>query len=237
MGQLGVVYFYNDGGLESGLLAFMVLVLGLGTIAWWQIITKAGFSSMWTLLPAGLSGTWILVWVLAFSGNLSGASGLQFFGMGLGFVTMIMFFVFAFVPWPVKLDTRRPAARLDDVSDVALRARLHQLGYRSGPGGRGAAPQQPLPLPPPPLGSLGEDPATPGAVATAAPPAAPAAPPSETYFCSWCGTERTRAAASVHYCGTRDRPVVHCSSCGQALDGNAFCSACGTPATQLSPTR
>ncbi len=228
MGQLGTVYFYDDGGLASGFFAFLVLVLGLGTIAWWQLITKAGFSMVWTLIPAGLAATWILEGMLGLSGDLSAAQGLQFFGLGLGFVAMIMFFVFAFVPWPSRSDDRRPAARLDEVSDAALRARLHQLGYRAGPGAPAGSPPPAPPVSP----AQGLDP---GAVATAA-PAPP--PPASTYFCSWCGTERDRTnAMSVHHCGPRDRPVVYCSACGTALEGHPFCGTCGTPATQLSPTR
>ena len=57
--------------------------------------------------------------------------------------------------------------------------------------------------------------------------------PAGSYFCSWCGVERPLNADSVHHCGSRDRPPAFCSTCGEALRGEA-CS-CGTLATQLSP--
>jgi hypothetical protein len=68
--------------------------------------------------------------------------------------------------------------------------------------------------------------------------AAPIFPPKSedgVIYCSWCGKERAVKAHAIHYCGSMERPVVYCMSCGTSFDAGAnTCGSCGTPATQLS---
>jgi len=63
-------------------------------------------------------------------------------------------------------------------------------------------------------------------------PDAPA--PDRTIYCSWCGQPRAANQLAIHHCGSKDRPVAHCSRCGTPVAGHAFCHRCGTPSSVTS---
>jgi hypothetical protein len=159
-----------------GIVLFLALcvVTAVGGI---QIITKAGYSPWWILLPLSLPVLWLVDIAVAFNGLSSaigtyGAFDLQSIVAEakvlstLTFLDLLvnyaMFVVFAFSDWPVM---------------QAARAR-HTPGpnpYRGGPASHGPAPGRPSPTtgpfagvaPPPAAGTVV---APPPAVATAARP-------------------------------------------------------------------
>ena len=83
-----------------------------------------------------------------------------------------------------------------------------------------AAPMQQQQAAPPPQGP--------------APFAAPAAGAAAGPTCTGCGTVNNPGAKFCSGCGTPIAQAVHCTECGQIVEGK-FCAGCGTPRPDAAP--
>jgi hypothetical protein len=204
-------------------MAVLMLFVGLGMaatsyVALWVVITKAGYSGAWILLPLSLpvislAGFFFSQVSLA-TGNVDGffkgSLAVLVLTMFMSFANWVAFLVFAFSSWPA-LDYR--ARRRPDGGprfDVAPRPSAPSASSSTTPT---AAPRP----------SWDDD--------TPAPSNAPrgraAAPPPTSVFCPWCGKQRPVDAIAIHHCGPKDRPRLYCSSCGSTLpEDDADCAAC-----------
>jgi zinc ribbon protein len=83
-------------------------------------------------------------------------------------------------------------------------------------------------------GTATPDPAYPSAQAMSS-TSQPTKDESGVIYCSWCGKQRAVNAQSIHHCGSMERPVAFCMSCGTSFEeGATACTSCGTLATQVS---
>jgi hypothetical protein len=230
----------SGGGITGLVIGIGLLVLDFVAVA--KIITKAGYSSRWVLVPLAPVFLWLVSIVLlavdvrtvviggatvSVPVSLANFQILEILDFLSVFVTWVFFLIFAFSDWPVATQRRgtgRPLA--NQPTDFAY-----------------AGQAQGRPVPPPGYpGTVAAGPATTNVVVAAAPTAPtfqnaapqPAAQ-SQVIFCSWCGKERAVDAQAIHHCGSRERPAVHCMNCGTPFeDGATNCASCGTPVTQLS---
>jgi hypothetical protein len=126
-----------------------------------QIITKAGYSPWWIVVPLSIPALWIIAWAVAYSdfpfpvvtGWLGGFTFLALGGLSGTLRTLIdliqvdvvlnfvLFLVFAFSDWPVMKAARAhiPVITRDGVVHRAT---------RSSPGGPGGTPQAAVVRPP-----------------------------------------------------------------------------------------
>jgi hypothetical protein len=207
----------------------ILIVLGLIALNYWatsRIISQAGYSSLWILLPiAPLVLTiicYIIFWhdirTVIFGGTL-GIGGINTVGFVWDldeiaiFLNWLFYLVFAFSRWPVSSAHRAPSV--------------------DGPSAPAAARSNPLPSPVPPtpttalptsrvVPSSAASPGTGPAVVSSTPVA------KRAQFCAWCGEALPGNRALFHDCGPKDRPETFCKSCGTALPaGVTVCSACG----------
>jgi hypothetical protein len=206
----------------NGFTVVLILVGILGLICQVKIITKAGYSG-WYILTG-------FVPILNF----------------------VMFLIFVFAKWPIQERLERAERGVG----YGYPPPPGSPGSGGGPWGGGAGPGAP-PVGPArsmaapagsmagPAGSMATPAGSTGATGSMGQQASAAAPggvavglqPSTNpgvIYCSWCGKERAVDAQAIHHCGSKDRPVVYCMTCGTALDGAANCTSCGTPATQIS---
>jgi hypothetical protein len=212
-------------GSIPSLIFFLAIVL-LDYIAVFRIITKAGFSPKWILVPLIPVGLWLitlLVLIIDVKTVIIGGTALR---EPVGFrdfpilividslgvlVTWIFFLIFAFSDWPVTSRQPTPIA----------------------PFGRPpfAPPGHAQPGVPTRLSANPFDPS----IVRAAPTALPTFSPPTVIYCSWCGKQREMKAQAIHHCGPLDRPAVFCMDCGNPLgEGATECATCGTPATKVS---
>lgn len=215
----------------KGLFEFVV-ALGVWTItfiALHRIIVKAGFSGWWIVVPlspvvAFFIGIAVVIHDVSTTGPFSALGDvidLEYAIWILCFVNWVFLLLFAFSSWPALesgTSRRRPAAG---------------PGSRTGPVG----PRTPgmVPMAQPGAGTAPSVGAGGTGVATAVPVVTDPAP-VPSFFCSWCGRERTRDALAIHHCGSRERPAVYCSGCGRGLEQQTpYCASCGTATAQLSP--
>ena len=150
-----------------GVLGFLIgiVVFVVSIMAMVRIITNAGYSGWWVLVPfaAPIVG-YILGVILLASASLSGGSGQHFLGVAAGvfvieflcwFVSWGIFVKFAFADWPLLQQARgrqTPGGGF-----------MNRGGYGGGtPGGNPAGPVAPYGapagFPPPPVGGPGPDP-------------------------------------------------------------------------------
>jgi hypothetical protein len=213
--------------LSIGFVVFFILVGIFSLICQVKIISKAGYSG-WYVLTA--------------------------FVPILG---LVMFLIFVFGKWPIQERLERAERGMGGRYPPPPAAAYAGM---PGPGGGGAPPigggpfmgggPGPTPRGGPaagaPSGSLFQAPSSGGPGPGPAPaPAAgavggavavglqPGGEPGVIY-CSWCGKERAVNAQAIHHCGSKERPVVYCMTCGTALDGASSCTSCGTPASMVS---
>jgi hypothetical protein len=246
--------------LQLSFLFFFPLVI---LFAWATIVHKAGFSPWWVALPTVSYLLFVTELLLLFFDLQTIAFGratvqvpatasdfavLSWLEVLTGLASIVCFFVFAFIRWPVQND-----------ADRGRNARSAAPPFVPPHGaGSAATPLRPMPASPtaaasapvatlatttpvtttpssfgPSAGAASAGVAdTAVAVAVATPPPAPPA----TFFCSWCGKERQRDAHAIHHCGSRERPPLFCSACGRGLEPRAeTCARCGTSTSQLSP--
>jgi Double zinc ribbon len=217
-------------------LLIAIGVLALIYVATARIITQAGYSHLWILLPvAPLALTVICFFVfwhdldtIVFGGTL-GFIGITNVGFWwhldeISIVLNIGFFViFAFSRWPMS--GGQPSPRTESPQSYEpLRA------APSGPASSLPAPPDPVVAPrglPTSAAGPGAGPragAVPGpAVVTSAAVKKPSA-----QFCAWCGEALPGNRALFHDCGPRDRPETVCKSCGTAFPaGTSICNSCG----------
>jgi hypothetical protein len=129
----------------------LIVVTVVGAI---QIITKAGYSPWWILMPLSLPVLWIISIVIAFSG-ISGIGTYGFFNLQgvtdeakvwavLTFLDLLanyaLFVVFAFSDWPVMQAAR---ARWSASGGPGRGPQLPQRPAGPGAGSRGLAQQSP----------------------------------------------------------------------------------------------
>jgi hypothetical protein len=231
----------SGGGLVDLVIGIGLLVLDFVAVA--KIITKAGYSSRWILVPLAPVFLWLVSIVLlavdvrtVFIGDatvsvpvgLANFQILEILDFLSVFVTWVFFLIFAFSNWPVSTQRREPMRPFADrPADFAYAGQAPSRPV-SAPGHPGTTVAGPATT----TGGAGAPPVTPGTFQNAAPQ--PAEQP-QVIFCSWCGKERAVNAQAIHHCGSRDRPAVHCMRCGTLFeDGATNCASCGTPVTQLS---
>jgi hypothetical protein len=226
MGQLTVLLASTSGG---GLIALLI-ILGLVFVDYWatmRIITKAGYSSKWILLPLAPLILTIVYYVILWhdlreiyfgsSIGFGGFSNTKFF-WGLDvfsiFLNWLFYVIFAFSRWPSTVAPRQS----DDPPLPPTPTRAI-----SGSPSKPPAPAAPVPTERavPPSG------AGPGAGPGGA-SVAPALKRPSAQFCAWCGEPLPGNRALFHNCGSKDRPETNCKTCGTALPaGSTECSSCG----------
>jgi hypothetical protein len=207
----------------------LLIILGLLFLDYWatmRIITQAGYSSMWILLPLAPLVLTIICYVILFNDlhEIYFGGGFGFAGVGNAnlfwnldkisiLLNWVFYMVFAFSRWPAVGTSRAPS---------------------------------PSPLQPTPTRVMPNPPSRPpataalipsaGAVPSAAGPGAgsvstPVAPTPNrpaSKFCPWCAEALPGNRALFHDCGSKDRPEAFCRSCGTALPvGSTECGACG----------
>jgi hypothetical protein len=216
------------------------------------IIDKAGFSSIWILVPLAPVILTIVLYFQEINGLsifAQGGNGLEFsrlapvmYGqmlasegsVGLSFfsvtyyvdlaatvIAWLFFLFFAFVPWrnkatsyepaPVKSNRRRVPAAPAPQPVVPAAPKTALSGMNAKRFGR-----------------------TPNASVSAAVSEeagdtdVKTDPGPQLEFCQWCGKERPVNSFAIHYCGSNDRPVAFCTSCGGSVaPGSTACASCG----------
>jgi hypothetical protein len=216
-----------------GLVIDLVLVV-VNFLAVSKIITKAGYSSKWIVVPLAPVVLWAATFILlvidvrsvavggggtlALPVSLSNFAGLEILDFLSLLATWIFFLIFAFSDWPVGRMPRRAAENPP--------GRPPFTPASQGP------PRQPPPTAP--VAPAGSAPAVAASPSTLLVHDAPS-PNRTVIYCSWCGKERAVDSHAIHHCGSKERPPAFCMHCGTALpEGAPTCASCGTLATQTS---
>jgi len=222
----------SGGGLLD--LLFFLALLALDFFAVAKIITKAGYSSMWILVPLAPVLLWFVTFLfLAFDVrhlvvggatlsvpvSLSNLRILQILDLLSVFVTWVFFLIFAFSSWPTSGGRNgRPAFTATPSAPVNTGLPVSRV-----PNAAGGASAQVMTFP---TSTARNEPETSG-------PPPPEAP--KVIYCSWCGKSRESNAQAIHHCGSLERPAAYCMQCGTPLEtGVAACAACGTSSSTLS---
>jgi hypothetical protein len=232
MGLLSTILASSAGGAFA-----LLVVLGLTALNYWatlRIITQAGFSPKWILLPLAPLVLTIICEIIFLHdvresllggslgyANLHTVGALWYVDLLLIFLNWVFYLVFAFTTWP----------------NVGT-------SYSREPSGPPPTAPRTSPGPSPsPVTGPGAAPAARAVPASAASPGAgPAAPAGPTgvssvpvakrpsaQACAWCGEALPGNRALFHDCGPKDRPETHCKDCGTAFPaGTTTCVSCGT---------
>jgi hypothetical protein len=207
----------------------LLILLGLLFLDYWatlRIITQAGYSSMWILLPLAPLVFTIICYVILWNDLHE-----IFFGSSFGFgginnaslfwhldefsilLNWIFYLVFAFSRWPANGAPRSSSAA----------APLPAPPSRAVPG-PGSAPTVPA-APAPTARVLPSSAAGPGAAPAGAASSATKRPGAQ--FCPWCAEPLPGNRALFHDCGPKERPETFCKNCGTALPaGGSECPSC-----------
>ena len=221
---MGVLTPFIAATSASGWIALLLFV-GFLFLNYWatlRIITKAGFSPAWIVLPLAPFVLTVICYVMLWN-DLHAVIFGSSFGFG-GFNNISLFWhldqvsillnwlfylVFAFARWPVSGGT-------------------HVQGAEPPPPPRTVRAGQPGPSAvqaPPPVGVARY--AAP--VTAAGPTVAASAPVARGKHCAWCGESLPGSRALFHDCGPKDRPETFCKNCGAGLAaGSTQCSSCGS---------
>lgn len=226
----------------------LILYLVFLAVSFWattRIITQAGYSPAWILMPLSSLVLSLVVFVMLFV-DLRTLLGAFPFGIGgtvsfsevgvievlwhLDMLTIlanwILFLIFAFSRWPFAGDPGQRGRKVPVPQGGAPTYGRHAPDP-SQPSGTSTvssalratdrAPSVARELSGDDMGGAG----APGAVAGAH------ARPARTKHCVWCGEPLPGSRALFHDCGTKDRPATNCAACGAVLasDG-ATCLAC-----------
>jgi hypothetical protein len=226
-------------------LFLYVVFLAVSFWATTRIISQAGYSPAWILMPLSSLVLTIVVFIMLYVdlrslayaipfgiGGTTFISGLSSVGVVWGldmltiFANWILFLIFAFSRWPFAADSGRGGAAPSPTPEGS-----QQYGRNS----RGA-PQPPSGSPSPTTWAThGGSHSLPGGITdavtrdatTASAVAATSAGSVRTKHCAWCGESLPGSRALFHDCGAKDRPVTNCVACGAALPSDgAACSAC-----------
>lgn len=212
----------------TGLIMFLLAIAAfvVTVVAFVKILSQAGYSGWWVLLPFI---TFFVEIAAALAINSSPPTSLNGAFNRLGLLAVIdllgflvnwgAFLVFAFSTWPVTKEAARrspaPAAYFaprPTVASVPPAVSTAPSTSAAPPGSAGAAESATSDVEAPP--SSHESPRPPGAPAS---------------YCVWCGKAQEANALALHYCGSTDRAPLYCRACGSALaEGSATCSSCGT---------
>jgi hypothetical protein len=240
MGPIDAVTL-SSGTMTGDVIGIALLVIDFVAVA--KIISKAGYSSRWVLVPLAPVFLWLISIVLlivdvrtvvvggtavSLPVSLANFKILEILDFLSVFVTWVFFLIFAFSEWPVSTQRRQPAQPFVNQPAAYAYAAQGQQSPGFAPAIQGTMGGGPAPTHVAPAAS----PMTPGAAESSVPP--PAAKP-QVVFCSWCGKERAVDAQAIHYCGSMERPAVYCMNCGTPYkDGASDCASCGTPVTKVS---
>lgn len=211
-------------GVLALIVGFGMLVSSYVAIA--VIISKAGYSAWWVLVPLSLPISAIVAYALldasAQTGTLTfnrlfeGTLAYSLITLFLSFLNWAFLIAFAFSSWPA-LEQPRPR--------------------RLGP----ASPNDPYPRSTVPLGPWSPPEGAPLSGDLSGLAAAPPTPltavadrvePKST-FCAWCASERPAGSYALHHCGPKDRPRVYCTACGSGLAADGACGQCSNQAAAL----
>ena len=232
----------TPGGVGGLFVEISLLFLNFYAVS--RIITKAGYSAKWILVPLAPVCLWFvsfLVLVIDVRSTIIGDTTvsapvrlgdfhvLEIFDFLSVVVAWVFFMIFAFSTWPVSTARREPRGFPPNQPTAfvpagrAPGATLVSAAMIPGPADLGHAPFDLSAAPPPPPPH------------TAVTPGPQSEQESPVIYCSWCGKERAVDAQAIHHCGSRDRPPVYCMNCGIPLEvGVSNCAKCGTPTTKLS---
>ena len=208
----------------------LLILIGLLFLNYWatmRIITQAGYSARWIVIPVAPLVLTIVCYVI-FWNDVHGI----YFGNTFGFggannvslywhldeisvlLNWLFYIVFAFSRWPGSGTRRSP--------DVDVPQAPSSLGAPPSSAARTAAPSAPRPV-------VRVMPASPGGPA-AGPTNVAGAPTSNqpsAKFCAWCGEALPGNRALFHDCGPKDRPETVCTNCGVAFPaGTSRCNTC-----------
>jgi hypothetical protein len=219
----------------SVVVLFLYLVfLAVSFWATTRIISQAGYSPAWILMPLSSLVLTIVVFIMLYVDLRSFANAFPFgvggttFGSGLGgvevvwvldmltiFANWILFLVFAFSRWPYAADSGRRGPSQPPSPGGA------------SPHGRNAPGMAQPPGSPTSASVSASAPSSLGVVPTTSSVASASAAPVRTKHCVWCGESLPGSRALFHDCGTKDRPVTNCAACGAQLPtAGAACVAC-----------
>jgi hypothetical protein len=207
-------------------LLILIALLFLNYWATMRIITQAGYSAVWIVLPIAPLVLTIICYVIfwndiheIFFGSSFGFGGINNVSIfwhldeiGI-FLNWLFYIVFAFSRWPVSGTRHSP--------DVDVPQPPPSLGANLS---SAAGPASPSPLPGARVmpASRGGPVAGPANVASA-----PASKPPSAQFCAWCGEALPGNRALFHDCGPKDRPETFCKNCGVAFPaGTSQCNSC-----------
>jgi len=213
----------------SGWIELLILI-GLLILNYWatmRIITQAGYSAVWIVLPIAPLVLTIICYVIfwndvheIFFGSSFGFGGINNVSLfwhldeiGI-FLNWLFYIVFAFSRWPVSGTRHSP--------DVYVPQPPSSLGANLSSAAGPAAP-------PPRLPAARAMPTSPGGP-VAGPTNVASAPTSQRpspQFCAWCAEALPGNRALFHDCGPKDRPETFCKNCGAAFPaGTSQCNSC-----------
>ncbi len=209
---------------SAGPFIALLIILGLIVLNYWatsRIITQAGYSPMWILLPiAPLFLTiisYIIFWhdvhTILLGGSL-GTGGINTNGLIWRldelaiFLNWLFYIIFAFSRWPVSGTHRAPNVDGPSAPD-ATRVNPNPPPVRPTPSAATPSAAAPARV----VASSG---ASPGS----GPAAAPSAPIAKGgQFCPWCAESLPGNRSLFHDCGPKDRPATFCKNCGTSVAG------------------
>ncbi|HVA06657.1 MAG TPA: zinc ribbon domain-containing protein [Acidimicrobiales bacterium] len=227
------------GGKLGPLIWLAIVILIFVAIA--KIISKAGYSQWWILVPlvpfllSILTSLLLVVDVrnVVVSGNtISMPVSLGMFPMletldALALLgNLVFFFIFAFSTWPVSVarNVSKPRGWSAPTATAPSGATYTTVGAPPPP-------PRPTPTVSTPLSTV----PTSSGEAISPQPTPPPAATDNVVFCSWCAKQRAVNAHEIHYCGSPERPPAYCMNCGTPLaQGATECGACGTPTSEVS---
>jgi hypothetical protein len=209
----------------------LLIFIGAIVLNYWammRIITQAGYSSLWIVLPLApmvLTITcYVLLWTDIHRIFFDQEFGFEGFSNASLFwhldelsivLNWVFFIIFAFSTWPMSGGHPRDRSMPEPSSPASATP--------SGPASR--APSGAVnAVAPRAMPSSGAGPGS-----APAPAATAAAAPKRvgTQFCPWCGESLPGNRALFHDCGSKDRPETICKNCGTPFPaGSTQCVSC-----------
>jgi hypothetical protein len=209
----------------------LVVTIAFVALDYWaltRIISKAGFSRAWIVIPLLPVVLTIACTVITYHdlqdslyGNSTGFLGFStgFFGFSrVGFLwdldlislflNWLFFMFFAFIEWPNARGGGGP------ISPSGGQPGSHVTS--GAPASSGTRPR-----------GVTRDYGPTTAAPVAAPTASPSAPAPIVKHCVWCADALPGSRALFHDCGPKSRPPIFCEKCGSTLNNVGDCPTCG----------